>query len=255
MKRYCVLLVSGTLLAAVTVSVGQAPPTNELPILGNLFSKPSAPQGTTPVTEKGIEELLARLDAIKTQQVELEKAKQELVEQLKKKLRQQKEHIQKLNISIGEDSPRSAAPSPEPTTLPDKGGEPRNRLAAIWSPKLQWGTSTDRSNRHIPLIRGRLFVISEAEIDPGFQDGASVVVDLYRGENRLETWEIGAPLLKKARLRDAFGNGYSLTLPWTTYSCEDSQVRLKVRYQRPGGTDLKTISDPMTLSGGSTEPD
>jgi hypothetical protein len=260
MKRNCVLLVGGALLAAVTVCFGQAPsppaaqpkpaPTTveypEIILSGRTVSAPAK--------EKSIEELLARLDAIKAQQEELEKARTEAVEQLKTKLRQQKEHIQKLSISIGDDGePRSAASSSERTAIPDKGGKPKDRVAAFWDPRLRWGTPTDGSNRHIPGIRGRLYVISEAESDLGFQDGASVVVDLYRGENRLETWEIGAPLLKQARRKDGFGSGYDLTLPWTSFSPEGGQVRLKVRYKGPEGTVLEHLSY-LTLSG-TTRPD
>jgi hypothetical protein len=110
-KRYCVLLVGVALLVAVAACVGQAP----APPAGQPKPAPTTveypeiklSEGRTvsaPAKEKSIEELLARLDAIKAQQEELEKAKKETVALVKERLKQQKERLQKLGVSA-EDEP------------------------------------------------------------------------------------------------------------------------------------------------------
>ena len=255
MKRYCVVLVVGVFLAVAAGSAGQAHSPSQP---GDSSSADTAERpAATQTKEKSIEELLSQLDNIKAQQEELEKARRELVEHLQKKLRQQKEHVDKLGISMGdEEDSRSAAPSPEPTTLRDKGSKPKNRLVALWDPRLRRGISSYGSNSQIPGIRGRIYVVSEAEVesDQGFQDGASVVVDLYRGEKRLETWEIGAAALKQSRRKDECGSSYHLTLPFLKKDLYSGQIRLMVRYKGPEGTVLETFSDLMTLES-TTGPD
>jgi hypothetical protein len=123
-KRYCVLLVGGALLAAVAVCVGQAPappvaqprrparPSEDVDRLSLPPSPaPNAPQGAAPAREQSVEELLARLDSIKAQQEELEKARTETVALVKEKLKQQKQRLQKLGVEE-----ESAPPPPVSTT-------------------------------------------------------------------------------------------------------------------------------------------
>jgi hypothetical protein len=104
-KRYCVLLVSVALLVAVAVCVGQVPaPAPEHGGVGNAaagWTRPSPPPPATAkaeTREKSIEELLGRLDSIKAQQEELEKARKETVALVKEKLKQQKQRLQKLGV-------------------------------------------------------------------------------------------------------------------------------------------------------------
>ena len=64
------------------------------------------PSKTDEVKEKSVEELLSRLDAIKGQQEELDKAKKETVTLLKEKLKQQKQRLQNLGVSVEEEAVR-----------------------------------------------------------------------------------------------------------------------------------------------------
>ena len=118
MKRYCGLIVGGVLLVVAAISVGQAPAPTTDPLVGSELSPravaPAPPPSVTakPETakEKSIDELLARLDAIKAQQEELEKTKKETVALLKEKLKQQKERLKNLGVTIEEVVP------PQPNT-------------------------------------------------------------------------------------------------------------------------------------------
>jgi hypothetical protein len=134
-------LVGGALLAGVAVCVGQAPPsvqTNDghsnlssgqapAPSADYLrASEPPQSQVATPPKEKSIEELLARLDAIKAQKEELEKARTETVALVKEKLKQQKQRLQKLGVSVEEVS----VPPPSVSTTSGQVGDPLIGAAA-----------------------------------------------------------------------------------------------------------------------------
>ena len=79
------------------------------------------PAKTDEVKEKSVEELLSRLDAIKAQQEELDKAKKETVTLLKEKLKQQKQRLQNLGVNIEEEGGLKGTPRLE------RGIEPRPR--------------------------------------------------------------------------------------------------------------------------------
>ena len=64
------------------------------------------PAKTDEVKEKSVEELLGRLDALKAQQEELDKAKKETVTLLKEKLKQQKQRLQNLGVTVEEEAVR-----------------------------------------------------------------------------------------------------------------------------------------------------
>jgi hypothetical protein len=74
-----------------------------------------------PVKEKSIEELLAKLDLIKAQQEELEKARKETVALVKERLKQQKERLQKLGVSVEEEP---ATPPPPVSTTSGQVSDP-----------------------------------------------------------------------------------------------------------------------------------
>jgi hypothetical protein len=59
--------------------------------------------------EKTVEDLLARLDALQAQQAELDKAKTETVALLKEKLKQQRQRLRKLGVSVEEETVPSAS--------------------------------------------------------------------------------------------------------------------------------------------------
>jgi predicted transcriptional regulator len=71
------------------------------------------PAKTDEVKEKSVEELLSRLDAIKAQQEELDKAKKETVTLLKEKVKQQKQRLQNLGVNIEEEGGLKVTPSVE----------------------------------------------------------------------------------------------------------------------------------------------
>ena len=137
MKRYCVLLVVCMFLAVAAISVGQVPPTTvglpptspppvpDLPDVLRVSKTPESkepakttavmeiivePAKTDEVKEKSVEELLSRLDAIKAQQEELDKAKKETVTLLKEKLKQQKQRLQNLGVTIEEEGGLKGGP-------------------------------------------------------------------------------------------------------------------------------------------------
>jgi hypothetical protein len=102
--------VGGVLLAVAAVCVGQAPPPSPTsPAVP--FPLVQTPAASAAAKDTSIDELLSRLDAIKAQQEELEKAKKEAVSLLKEKLKQQKQRLQKLGVSVEEETPPPAISS------------------------------------------------------------------------------------------------------------------------------------------------
>jgi hypothetical protein len=101
--------VGGVLLAVAAACVGQDPrPSPTGSVVPPSVNQPAAAPALEPHTvakDKSIDELLSRLDAIKAQQEELEKAKKETVALLKERLKQQKQRLQKLGVNVEEETP------------------------------------------------------------------------------------------------------------------------------------------------------
>lgn len=211
------------------------------------------PPSITPPEEKSVEQLLDQLDSLRARQAELDQARNEIVDQLRRKLRQKEQRPQKagINTEVG-GSPPSATPVAEPAAH-GKGVNPEDSICALWAMRLVEGVSTEPSGSVLLGIRGRLFLFHGEQNVSHFEKGTSVVVDLYRVEKRLETWELSAAVLNQLRRKDGFGSGYDLTLPWANASPGGGAVRLKVRYKGPGGKVLEHVSEPITLTCGKGE--
>ena len=63
----------------------------------------------------------------------------------------------------------------------------------------------------------------------------------------LEEWVFSTKLMKELQRHDPIGWGYTVPLPWYTYKPEITRVRLKVRFDRVGGS-TPLYSDTVSLS-------
>ncbi len=90
-----------------------------------------------------------------------------------------------------------------------------------------------------PGIAGRLYLFDQQGL-PVAGDGG-VTIELYDdsavakgGEAKLlELWKLDKEILRSLLQRDMIGWGYSLLLPWGTYSPAIAAVHMKVRYDPP----------------------
>ena len=251
MERYRVLGMGGIILAVAVMCKGQEPSHCQVrtgpEILGS--GQPVAPGFTTEKgvesKEKRIDDLLGDLDALQAQQDLLDVARQATGEQLKKKGPFQKHGgtvsrecvLQQNNSSV------------QAASCNDEESNPKDQLVVVCNQNLSWSGPPCPSYAAIPFFWFRVFVFRQSEKGSCFEDGASMVVDLYRGDTHLETWNIDETALKKGQRTDGFGPGYTLRLPWPNYSCTGGQGRLKIRYRSPQGADLEVLSNPIPLVG------
>jgi hypothetical protein len=139
-KRTRSLVVGVVLLAVAVVCLGQEPqqdpgpvPVPTLPPAVAPAPQPPVEAQTVPLKERGVEELLTRLDTLQVQQAELDKAKKETVALLKAKLKQQKQRLLKLGVNVEEEtapkppSPRTAEETPNPAVPPPSLPDERKR--------------------------------------------------------------------------------------------------------------------------------
>ena len=63
---------------------------------------------------------------------------------------------------------------------------------------------------------------------------------------RLERWQFDAGTLQNLLRKDKIGWGYTLFLPWSTYTPDIARVQLNVCYTPAKGTPL--YSEPTTIS-------
>lgn len=126
-------------------------------------------------------------------------------------------------------------------------------LAVTCRKQVQYGVNPV-NQEPVPAIACRLYLFDSTGGEPITADG-KVEIELYDDTGRnlekqsqlIERWLIDNNMLKQSMVRDAVGAGYSLTLPWSTYKPEITQIHLVVKYQPTSGTPLTKVSQVTSL--------
>jgi hypothetical protein len=149
--------------------------------------------------------------------------------------------------------PPAATPPAKPAVPPPKPGTPPTRVIACWNKNVEWGTDPV-SQQTIAGIAGRIYLLDETATYAIPGDG-TLSVELYDDSGRaegkpskkLEVWNIDPETLKKLVKKDMMGAGYTLSLPWSTYRKDISQIHMVVNFQPPTGAAITSTGAPLTV--------
>lgn len=128
-----------------------------------------------------------------------------------------------------------------------KSGMPLRKGASIvanWEKNIVFHADLSHDGERIACLTGRLYLIGEKAEVPQYGNG-EVVVELHRETTKAneppdlqEVWRIDGETLQRVRRKDAIGKGYTLCLPWSSYSPDITRIWLKVRYDPPDKPSL-----------------
>jgi hypothetical protein len=127
------------------------------------------------------------------------------------------------------------------------------QVHTFWDGRIQVPQDVVNGGRPLPGLAGRLYLFGQEFGIPLKGDG-SVAVDLYDISSvppgvepkRLERWQMDAGTMAKLLRRDKIGWGYTVFLPWSTYSPDIKRVRLNICYTPAKGTPI--YAEPATIS-------
>jgi hypothetical protein len=128
------------------------------------------------------------------------------------------------------------------------------QIVTTWQNQVIFSPDTMHGGASTPGIAGRLYLFDQGGL-PVVGDGG-VTIELYNdsavakgGEAKLlELWKLDKEILRCALQRDTIGWGYTLLLPWGTYSPAITAVHMKVRYEPPKGLPLYSEGGTVTLN-------
>jgi len=134
-----------------------------------------------------------------------------------------------------------------PNMAPAKPGEAA-RLTAAFNNKVVYAPDPTRGGALFPGVLGRVYIFSTDEAVPIAPPG-ELLAELWDNSPAvnggqpllLEAWKIDPESFAKFRKRDIVGEGYSLFLPWSTYTIDIKQVNMIVRFT---GTDGRVLISP-----------
>lgn len=133
------------------------------------------------------------------------------------------------------------------------------RIAAAWSNVVQIGADTTKGGAPFPCLSCRVYIFGKDQTYPLNADGGHFIVRLYDAtpkenpadENKLlELWNIDSTKLPVLKKKDLFGEGYSLILPWSTYSPDVRKISVTVEYRYQ--SDLPAL--PTSVPASFVEP-
>jgi hypothetical protein len=131
---------------------------------------------------------------------------------------------------------------------------PAAQVVVTWDKSVRFAPDPAHGGAPNPGVAGRLYLFGTDCSFPLAADG-SLQVELYDdtplasgGKAVLkEQWNIDKDTLKRLLRKDMIGWGYSLFLPWGTYSPDITRVHLMVRYTPTGGIPLFAPSETVSL--------
>jgi hypothetical protein len=132
---------------------------------------------------------------------------------------------------------------------------PAAQVVVTWNKSVCFAADPTHNGAPNPGVAGRLYLFGPDCSFPLAADG-SVSVELYDdtplasgGKAVLkEQWNIDKDTLKRLLKKDMIGWGYTLFLPWGTYSPNLTRVHLMVRYTpAAGGAPLFAPSETVSL--------
>jgi hypothetical protein len=131
---------------------------------------------------------------------------------------------------------------------------PVRQVVAAWEKGVRFVPDPTRGGAPNPGLAARLYLFGADGAFPLAGDG-SLLVELYDdtpltsgGQPRLkEKWNIDKDTLKRLLQKDLICWGYSLFLPWGTYSRDITQIHLMVKYLPKNGAPLFHPSPTMAV--------
>lgn len=110
---------------------------------------------------------------------------------------------------------------------------PVSEVSMVWK-GLAVTQDSVNGGRPLPGLAGRMYLIGPEMGAPKLCDG-TVVVEMSapdeKGEMKvMERWQIDPVTLKRLARKDVIGNGYTLFLPWSSYSPTLTQAQMRVTF-------------------------
>jgi hypothetical protein len=132
---------------------------------------------------------------------------------------------------------------------------PVQQIATTWTNQVIFTPDPVHGGKPTPGMAGRLYLFDARGL-PVVGDG-SLTIELYDDSARakgteaklLELWKFNKEALHQLLSRDTIGWGYTLFLPWGTYSPGIKAVYMKVCYASPKSMPLYDQSGPIVLNG------
>ena len=136
------------------------------------------------------------------------------------------------------------------------------QLVPTWSKEVAFVPDPANGGVARPGLSGRIYLFG-SQIDYPLAGDGTLTVEVIAPETVaaaagqpaktewrvLENWTMDKPTLARLLRKDMIGWGYTLFLPWGTYRPDITLVRLKLRYDPPGGMPLYSEST-LTLTRG-----
>jgi hypothetical protein len=136
------------------------------------------------------------------------------------------------------------------------------KVVATWIPQVVMSPDPAQNGALRPYLGGRVFLFGQ-DLTQLLADGM-LIVDIFdptvidpetKQSKHLERVFFDPDTLKEKYLRrDAWGLGYSLGFPWTTYRPDLMRVELRIGYLPRGGVMLYGDPSPVTLGGQGDQP-
>jgi hypothetical protein len=157
-----------------------------------------------------------------------------------------------LSCCLGGAGCTTLAASLQPGDKPPVG--PVQQVTAVWETRIYSTMDPVHGGDTLPCLAGRLFLFGPDGSVPLAGDG-ELLVRLFSDDvlgpdgqpKELEKWLFHNAQLKLLLHKDIVGWGYTLVLPWATYSPAVTHVHFRVAYQPKGKTPLFCPSGPLTL--------
>jgi len=135
------------------------------------------------------------------------------------------------------------------------------QAVVTWEPRVLVTNDTAQGGAPLPGIAGRLYLFDVECGCPLVNDGC-VHAELFdvgclaKGCQPvlLESWDIDSEKMKLLLRKDIIGWGYTIFLPWGTYSPTITQVQLKVSFKTREGATLYAPSSAMKLLDSNCPP-
>ncbi len=136
------------------------------------------------------------------------------------------------------------------------------RMVLSFSGQVGMAPDTERGGALNPGLVGRIYLFQGDKGVPYTTDGV-LIVDLFDHTPRadgqdpklLEKWRFDETVIGKFAKRDFMGDGYSIFLPWGTYSPDISQVLIQARFtSKDGKTALFNQTSIITIDHKPVKP-
>jgi hypothetical protein len=135
-------------------------------------------------------------------------------------------------------------------------------VVATWNPQVVFTPDPTHGGTPTPGLASRVFLFGPQARVPVMGDGRLEIALYLRSpttgkiaDKPLEVWNIDKDTLKRVEKKDAFGWGYTLFLPWSTYKPEYTHVDMRLAYVpiKKGAFPLYADAAPLTLGKNNSQ--